>query len=63
MCQARFKAEFIARIDIVAEEADEAALWLERLTASGIISQDKIGELRKFPITHLPNGSISQCLT
>jgi four helix bundle protein len=31
VCRARSKAEFIARIGIVAEEADESALWLELL--------------------------------
>ena len=37
VCRARSKAEFIARIGIVAEEADEAVLWLELLTESGIV--------------------------
>jgi four helix bundle protein len=36
-CRARSKAEFIARIGIVAEEADEAVLWLELLIESGIL--------------------------
>ncbi|MGA8432257.1 MAG: four helix bundle protein [Candidatus Sulfotelmatobacter sp.] len=36
-CRARSKAEFVARIAIVAEEADEAVLWLELLIESGII--------------------------
>jgi four helix bundle protein len=40
-CRSRSKVEFIARIGIVAEEADEAVLWLELLTESGIISADK----------------------
>jgi four helix bundle protein len=40
-CRSRSKVEFIARIAIVAEEADEAVLWLELLTESGIISSDK----------------------
>ena len=37
VCRARSKAEFIARIGIVAEEADEAVLWIELLTESGIV--------------------------
>jgi four helix bundle protein len=41
VCRARSKAEFVARIGIVAEEADEAVLWLKLLTDSGIISQEK----------------------
>ena len=40
-CRSRSKAEFVARIGVVAEEADEAVLWLELLTESGIISADK----------------------
>jgi four helix bundle protein len=28
-CRARSKAEFIARLGVVEEEADESALWLE----------------------------------
>ncbi len=45
VCRARSKAEFIARIGIVAEEADEAILWLELLTESGIIPQERTKEL------------------
>jgi four helix bundle protein len=35
-CRARSQAEFIARIGIVLEEADESAFWLEVLTESGV---------------------------
>jgi four helix bundle protein len=35
VCRSRSKAEFVARIGIVVEEADEAVLWLELLTESG----------------------------
>lgn len=44
-CRARSKAEFIARIGVVAEEADEAVLWLELLTESGILSVEKTSSL------------------
>jgi four helix bundle protein len=47
VCRARSKAEFIARIGIVAEEADETVLWLELLTESGIVSPEKTVELVK----------------
>ena len=47
VCRARSKAEFIARIGIVAEEADEAVLWLELLTESGIIKPELTDELLK----------------
>jgi len=45
VCRARSKAEFTARIGIVAEEADEAVLWLELLTESGIVSAAKTESL------------------
>ena len=41
VCRARSKAEFIARMGIVAEEADETILWLELLTESGITFAEK----------------------
>jgi len=47
VCRARSKSEFVARMGIVAEEADEAILCLELLTESGIISPDKTEELLK----------------
>jgi four helix bundle protein len=47
-CRARSKAEFVARIAIVAEEADEAVLWLELLIESGIIKSElTMGLLRE----------------
>jgi hypothetical protein len=54
-------AEVIASMGMIGEEADEAVPWLELLTASGIILQDKTGELRAFQlpiyrIAHLLNA-------
>ena len=46
-CRARSKAEFIARIAIVAEEADESVLWLELLIESGIIKSEMTVSLLK----------------
>jgi four helix bundle protein len=45
VCRSRSKAEFVARIGIVVEEADEAVLWLELLAESGIVSGEKSKEL------------------
>src|SRR5215469_12828184 len=45
VCRARSKAEFIARIGVVAEEADEAVLWLELLVDSGILAKQKVESL------------------
>ena len=47
VCRARSKAEFIARMGIVAEEADESVLWLELLIESGIIKSDLTDTLLK----------------
>jgi four helix bundle protein len=47
VCRARSKAGFIARIGIVAEEADEAVLWIELLTESGIVKQELTEDLLK----------------
>jgi four helix bundle protein len=44
-CRARSKAEFVARIGIVVEEADEAVLWLELLIESGIIKTEMTEKL------------------
>ena len=44
-CRARSKAEFIAKIGTVEEEADETALWLELLAESGILPTGKLSAL------------------
>jgi len=46
-CRARSKAEFVARIAIVAEEADESVLWLELLIESGIVKSEMTVALLK----------------
>jgi four helix bundle protein len=46
-CRARSKSEFVARIGVVAEEADECVLWLDLLTDSGIVQPEKTVELLK----------------
>jgi four helix bundle protein len=37
VCRARSKAEFIAKICIVVEEADETVFWLEMITELNIL--------------------------
>ena len=41
-CRARSKAEFISKIGIVAEEADESAFWLELIMESGLMTEKSI---------------------
>ena len=42
----RSQAEFIAKIGIVIEEADEAMYWLEYLAGTGIVPLDEVEPLR-----------------
>ncbi len=46
-CRARSRAEFIAKLGIVLEEADETIFWLELLLDGGIIKQEKLDALLK----------------
>ena len=45
VCRARSKAEFIAKVGVVVEEADETVFWLELLSETGIVEQRKLVEL------------------
>jgi four helix bundle protein len=47
VCRARSKAEFVAKIGVVVEEADETILWLELMTESGIVPSRKTESLLK----------------
>jgi four helix bundle protein len=44
-CRARSKAEFIAKIGVVVEEADETVFWLELLIETGIVSPARMSNL------------------
>ena len=43
--RSRSKAEFIAKIGVVVEEADETVFWLEMLADSGIVQSTKLQNL------------------
>jgi four helix bundle protein len=43
--RARSKAEFISKMSIVVEEADETVFWIECLIESGIVKQELLSEL------------------
>jgi four helix bundle protein len=47
VCRARSKPEFIARIGVVAEEADESALWLELMGETGIEKPKRLENILK----------------
>jgi four helix bundle protein len=46
-CRARSKAEWIAKIGIVVEEADESVFWLEMLIECEIVAAAKLQSLIK----------------
>jgi|ERR1700730_703019 len=46
-CRARSRAEFIAKIGVVEEEADETAFWLELIVESKIRGEKQINPLLK----------------
>jgi four helix bundle protein len=43
--RARSKAEFVAKIGIVVEEADETVFWLEMLCEAGLMPQCRLVDL------------------
>ena len=46
-CRSRSQAEFISKINICEEEADESLFWLEMFVESGIISNENLEHLLK----------------
>jgi four helix bundle protein len=44
-CRARSKPEFIAKLGVVEEEADESAFWLELIIETGLLSAAKVTPL------------------
>jgi four helix bundle protein len=44
-CRSRSRAEFAAKLGIVAEEADETVYWLELLRDANVMSKEKLSEL------------------
>ena len=46
-CRGRSHAEFISKIGVVEEEADETALWLELIVEDKLLPENKIAPLLK----------------
>jgi four helix bundle protein len=44
-CRARSKADFVNKLGIVEEEADESALWMELLIESGFVPKARLEKL------------------
>ncbi len=45
VCRARSKAEFIAKMGTVVEEADETVFWLDLLIEAGIVTRHRMEKL------------------
>lgn len=44
-CRARSRGEFIAKLGVVVEEADETGYWLEIMVDSGLLPRDQVAPL------------------
>jgi four helix bundle protein len=47
VCRAKSRADFLAKLAVVEEEADETAFWLEMIVDSGLLTAAKLAALRK----------------
>jgi four helix bundle protein len=46
-CHARSRAEFVAKIGVVSEEADETVFWIELLADIGVVRKHRLDPLLK----------------
>ena len=46
-CRGRSKAEFIAKIGVVTEEADESAFWLELIMEGNLLQSEFVAALHR----------------
>jgi four helix bundle protein len=47
VCRARSTADFVAKMGLVVEEADETVFWLELLADAGIIQKARLEQLER----------------
>ena len=45
VCRARSRADFISKLGIVEEEADETVFWLEFLGETGVVKKERLRDL------------------
>src|SRR5258706_10891372 len=45
--RSRSKAEFVAKLGIVVEEADESMYWIELLSDSGVVKAERLVDLQQ----------------
>lgn len=46
-CRARSRAEFLAKLGMIVEEADETVFWLELLEETGVVKKEPVTDLLK----------------
>ncbi len=46
VCRARSTPDFVSKLGVVLEEADESLFWIDLLVDAGVTSKDNIGMLR-----------------
>jgi four helix bundle protein len=61
VCRVRSKAEFVAKIGVVVEVADETVFWLELLVETGIVAQARMDGLLTEANELLAIFAASQC--
>src|SRR2546422_5736302 len=44
-CRARSRAEFLSKLGVVEEEADESVFWLELLTDANLVRRERLRDL------------------
>jgi len=61
VCRSRSRAEFIAKMGVVVEEADESHLWFEILTESEIVEHNTVADMMKESeeLLHIFSSSLS----
>lgn len=61
VCRSRSRAELIAKMGVVVEEADESLFWFEILTESEIVNSDAVTEMMQESeeLLHIFSSSLS----
>jgi len=61
VCRSRSRAEFIAKMGIVVEEADESLLWFEIMTDAEIVTVDAVNDMmnESKELLHIFSSSLS----
>ncbi len=59
-CRARSKAEFISKIGVVVEEADESVFWIDLLGATDVLTTQKLAVIAREPDEWLAIFAASQ---